>query len=92
MAQNARAWPSSGWWRFLGRRVGGRTEFSPRWPAIVAAFATLSLGVVVMITRNEVVLAALILASVALMNAALAVHAHAQVAPVGHRRATRVIR
>lgn len=63
-----------------------------RWPAIVAAFATLGLGVVVMITWNEVVLAAFILASVALMNAALAVHAHVQVAPVGHRRATGVIR
>ncbi len=46
-----------------------------------------------MITRNEVVLAAFILANAALMYAALAVHnAHAQVAPVGHRRATGVIR
>jgi hypothetical protein len=76
----------------LSRPVGGRTEFSPRWPAIVAAFATLGLGVV-MITRNEVVLAAFILANVALMNAALAVHAHAQVAPGGHRcAATGVLR
>jgi hypothetical protein len=77
---------------FLSRLIGGRKEFSPRWPAVVAAFATLGLGIVVMIMSDPVVLAAFILANLALLITALGVHVHAQAAPAGHRRTTGVLR
>jgi hypothetical protein len=77
---------------FLSRLIGGRKEFSPRWPTVVAAFDTLGLGIVVMITSNQVVLAAFILANVALLTTALGVHVPARVAPAGHRRTAGVLR
>jgi len=72
--------------------ISGRKEFSPHWPAVVAAVATFGLGTVVMITSNQVVLAAFILASAAVSSTALGVGVRARVAPAGHRRTTGALR
>jgi hypothetical protein len=59
----------------LSRSVGGRATFHPRWPAVVASFATLALGVLATITGSSAVLAVAVAATVALAAAALRVRA-----------------
>ncbi|HSK57890.1 MAG TPA: hypothetical protein VK935_02435 [Actinomycetospora sp.] len=60
----------------LSRSIGGRTGFHPRWPAVVANFATLGLGILATITGSSVVLAVFVVATAALAVAALSVQAH----------------
>lgn len=59
----------------LSRSLGGRAGFHPRWPAVVANFATLGLGILAMITGSSAVLAVFVVATAALVAAALVVQA-----------------
>src|SRR4051812_11505082 len=77
---------------FLSRLVGGRDAVSPRWPAVVAAFPTLGLGILAMVTGSGGLLAVFIATSVVLCVAALVVQAHTGNAPVGHRNSVEVLR
>jgi hypothetical protein len=61
----------------LSRSVGGRAGFRPRWPAVVANFATLGLGILAIITGSSAVLAVFVVATAALLVAALSVQARA---------------
>jgi hypothetical protein len=67
---------------FLSRLIGGRAAFSPRWPAVVAAFTILGLGIAVLATGNGALLALFIAANVLLCVAALVVQARAARAPI----------
>jgi hypothetical protein len=77
---------------FLSRLIGGRDAFSPRWPAVVAAFTTLGLGILAMVTGSGALLVAFIAANVVLCVAALVVQAHTGNAPVEHRDSVEVLR
>lgn len=57
------------------RSLGGRSGFHPRWPAVVANFATLGLGILAAITGSSAVLAVFVVATAALAIAALSVKA-----------------
>lgn len=59
----------------LSRLIGGRAAFHPRWPAVLANFATLGLGILATITGSGTVLAVFVVATAALMVAALYVQA-----------------
>lgn len=77
---------------FLSRLIGGRASFSPRWPAVVAAFTTLGLGIVAMVTGSGVVLGVFIAANVVLCAAALMVQARTGDTPVEHRHPAGLLR
>jgi hypothetical protein len=59
----------------LSRVIGGRAGFHLRWPAMVANFATLGLGILAAITGSSAVLAVFVVATAALAVAALFVQA-----------------
>lgn len=77
---------------FLSRLIGGRAAFTPRWPALVAAFTTLGLGIVAMVTGGGAVLAVFIAANVVLCAAALVFQARTCDTAVEHRHPAGLLR
>jgi hypothetical protein len=70
---------------FLSRLIGGRAAFSPRRPAVVAAFTTLGLGVLAVITGSGALLAVLVAADVVLCVTGVVVQRRAGPLPVQDR-------
>lgn len=70
---------------FLSRLISGRSAFTPRRRAVVAAFATLRAGIAAMVTGSGGVHAAVIAANVALCVPALVVRARPREAGVERR-------
>jgi hypothetical protein len=77
---------------FASRLIGGRAAFSPRWPAVLAAFATLGLGIVAMATGSGVILAVFVAANVVLCVAALVVQRRSGAAAAGPRESAGELR
>jgi hypothetical protein len=77
---------------FLSRLIGGRADFSPRWPAAVAAITTLALGIFALISGSGVLLAVFIAANVVVFVAGLVAWARISRSPVGDRRSAEVLR
>jgi hypothetical protein len=57
-------------------QVGGREDFTPRWPAVVGAFVTLAVGLFAIITGSGTVLSVFIAVNVLLVTAALYAKPH----------------